>query len=467
MGSLVLRPRRQAGEPSPFKFTYHFSFGVQEFAKTYTASWPQVPTNKIIGVMWPNDADGNAIRAALGPAHQGRLHHRRPGRLQDGTNDYSSQIATFKSQNCEMFNTFPIPPDFATFWRQAAQQGYKPKIAQIAKTGLFPSQLEALGEIGYNLAGAAYWAPNFPYRSSLTGVTSKDLASGYEAESGKQWNQQLGPSLALFDVAAAALKASGDPKNKEAVAAAMKTLQVDTALGTLSGARARWRTWCRPSSPTASGSRARASTPSTGSASTTPKTRDPGRRQARSVRSGSISARRNATPLGADRKRFGALTVLDGVDFAVGPTMPSASWAPTGPARPPSERPRRFAAARSGLGLVQRRGHHARLGRAPPILGIGRAHQVPRPFGDMTVFENVLVGAMTGAGLKRAKAYERSLEVLEDCGLLPLAIAALRAWASCTASGSNSRVPSPPVPPSCSSTRSGPASPTRKRRSSW
>ena len=224
----------KAGEPSPFKYTYHFSFGVDEFAKTYTASWPQVPTNKIIGVMWPNDADGNAIRASLGPElTKAGYTIVDPGAYTDGTNDYSSQIATFKSQNCEMFNTFPIPPDFATFWRQAAQQGYVPKIAQIAKTGLFPSQLEALGEIGYNLAGAAYWAPIYPYSSSLTGVTSKDLGSGYEAASGKQWNQQLGPSLSLFDVANAVLKASGDPKNKEAVAAAMKTLEVDTVLGKL------------------------------------------------------------------------------------------------------------------------------------------------------------------------------------------------------------------------------------------
>jgi hypothetical protein len=38
--------------------------------------------------------------------------------------------------------------DFATFWRQAAQQGFRRKIAQAAETGLFPSQVEALGSIG-------------------------------------------------------------------------------------------------------------------------------------------------------------------------------------------------------------------------------------------------------------------------------------------------------------------------------
>ena len=44
----------------------------------------------------------------------------------------------FKAENCEIFTTGPIPPDFAVFWRQAAQQGYTRmvKIAQIAKTGL-------------------------------------------------------------------------------------------------------------------------------------------------------------------------------------------------------------------------------------------------------------------------------------------------------------------------------------------
>lgn len=224
------------GAPSPFHFTYHFCFGVQQFADTYTSLWPQVPTNKTVGVMWPNDADGNAIRANLGPLlEKAGYKIIDPGAYQDGTTDFSSQISTFKKNNCQIFNTFPIPPDFATFWRQAAQQGYTDmvKIAQIAKTGLFASQVDALGSLGKWLATGFYWGANWPYSSSLTGITSAKLASGYEAQSGKQWNQQLGPSMALFDVANAVLKASGDPTNKTKVADTMKTLSVDTPLGTL------------------------------------------------------------------------------------------------------------------------------------------------------------------------------------------------------------------------------------------
>jgi branched-chain amino acid transport system substrate-binding protein len=222
------------GQPSPFKYTYHFCFGVAQFDSAYTHLWPQVPTNMKVGVMWPNDADGNAIRAALGPSlKQAGYTIVDPGAYTDGSNDYSAQIALFKAQDCQIFNTFPIPPDFATFWQQAAQQGYKPLIAQIAKTGLFPSQVQSLGAIGQNLASAVYWSPTWPYSSSLTNISSKDLASGYEQSSGKQWNQQLGATMALFDGANAVLKASGNPKSTQAVTGAMATLTVDTPIGHL------------------------------------------------------------------------------------------------------------------------------------------------------------------------------------------------------------------------------------------
>jgi branched-chain amino acid transport system ATP-binding protein len=50
-------------------------------------------------------------------------------------------------------------------------------------------------------------------------------------------------------------------------------------------------------------------------------------------------------------------------------------------------------------------------------LGIGRAHQVPRPFGAMTVFENCFVAATTGGALRRRPAYARCIELLDLCQL--------------------------------------------------
>ncbi|MGH7777584.1 MAG: ABC transporter ATP-binding protein [Candidatus Dormibacterales bacterium] len=54
-------------------------------------------------------------------------------------------------------------------------------------------------------------------------------------------------------------------------------------------------------------------------------------------------------------------------------------------------------------------------------LGIGRTYQVPRPFEDMTVFENVLVAANRGAGLRGRRSQELAAGVLRDAGLGPFA----------------------------------------------
>ena len=50
-------------------------------------------------------------------------------------------------------------------------------------------------------------------------------------------------------------------------------------------------------------------------------------------------------------------------------------------------------------------------------LGIGRTSQVPRPFTDMTVFENVLVAGQQGGGLRRKASYAAAAEALELTGI--------------------------------------------------
>jgi branched-chain amino acid transport system substrate-binding protein len=224
------------GEPSPFKWTYHFSFGVAEFAKAYISEWNNgaVPTNKKVGVMFPNDADGNALREHMIPIFEkAGFTVFDPGGYEDGTTDYSSQIGKYKDAGVQIFTGVPIPPDFATFWRQAAQLGFAKtiKIQSIAKTGLFPSQMEALGSLAYNIASLCYWHPTFPYKSPLTGGTSQELADGYEKSSGRQWNQQLGGTQSLLDAGTEALKATSDAKNKAEVAKTLSQFKVTTAVG--------------------------------------------------------------------------------------------------------------------------------------------------------------------------------------------------------------------------------------------
>ena len=54
-------------------------------------------------------------------------------------------------------------------------------------------------------------------------------------------------------------------------------------------------------------------------------------------------------------------------------------------------------------------------------MGIARSFQIPRPFVDMTVFENVLVGSAFGGGSRGQAGYSVASEALEITGLIHLA----------------------------------------------
>jgi branched-chain amino acid transport system ATP-binding protein len=55
--------------------------------------------------------------------------------------------------------------------------------------------------------------------------------------------------------------------------------------------------------------------------------------------------------------------------------------------------------------------HLPRQGRCRK--GIGRTYQIPKPFSDMSVFENVLVCATYARGLSERASYQRCVETLE------------------------------------------------------
>jgi branched-chain amino acid transport system ATP-binding protein len=122
------------------------------------------------------------------------------------------------------------------------------------------------------------------------------------------------------------------------------------------------------------------------------------------------------------RRRFGALVVLDGVDFAVGAGDAVGIVGPNGAGKTTLLNVL-SGALRPSQGSVAFRGADVtRAGVSKRCrLGIGRAHQVPKPFGDLTVFENVFVGTATGGGLRGQAANARCVEVLELCGLLEVA----------------------------------------------
>ncbi len=59
-------------------------------------------------------------------------------------------------------------------------------------------------------------------------------------------------------------------------------------------------------------------------------------------------------------------------------------------------------------------------------LGIGRSYQIPHPFANMSVFENLLVGAIFGGGVTERESYRRCSHVLRLTGLYDKANAPAR-----------------------------------------
>ena len=375
--------------------------------------------------MYPNDADGNAIRAGFGPPlKKAGYTIVDPGAYRTAPTTTRRRSRSSRQQNCQIFNTFPIPPDFATFWRQAAQQGYQAvKIAQIAKTGLFPSQVEALGSTRLQPGERRVLDPTCPYKSSLTGHQSQAARRRLQ----KATRQAVEPAArrrasALFDVGAAALKATRQPEGQgRRSPTRSQTLKVDTPVGHLDwaqGAGAERRR--RRRSSAASGSRRRRSKFKLElrhlRALRRPERAGGGQAEALQLTLAGQHERRGRrrTPILAAVGRPQALRRarrprrrrLRGR----APARPSASSAPTAPAR------RRCSNVLAGSLRADAR-HASRFAardvtRLAPAarcrLGIGRAHQIPRPFGGMTVFENVLRrrGARA-AGCAARAAYDR------------------------------------------------------------
>jgi branched-chain amino acid transport system substrate-binding protein len=209
------------GDPKKgFTWTYHFFWGLEDVIGAFLALWDTLPTNKVVGGLFPNDADGNAwgdpqrgLPPALAAAGYKLLD---PGRYQLMNNDFTSQISAFKAAGAEIVTGNMIPPDFATFWSQAAQQGFKPKIVTIGKALLFPSVIESLGERGNGLTSEIWWTPNHPFKSSLTGQGGQDLTNAYTKATNRPWTQPIGFQHALFEVAIDVLKRAknlSDPKS--------------------------------------------------------------------------------------------------------------------------------------------------------------------------------------------------------------------------------------------------------------
>lgn len=226
------------GDPAKgFKNAFHFFWGIDDIANVYLDIWKDLKLPKVIGSAFENTLPGNALGdLQIGmPAMFAKAGYKIVdiGKFAPGSNDFSAQLQAFKSAGAEIVTGLFAPPEWAGFVKQSAQMGYRPKVATIAKALLFPGGVQALGKSAHGMSTEIWWSPAYPFRSSLTGQTARQLADAYMAATKKEWTQPIGVMHALVEAGIAALKASGDPKNPQKVADAIRGLKQDTVIGRL------------------------------------------------------------------------------------------------------------------------------------------------------------------------------------------------------------------------------------------
>jgi branched-chain amino acid transport system substrate-binding protein len=228
------------GNPTPGKstlkpkFSVMYFLGAEHLVQCFIPMWNKIGAksgnNHIVAAAFPNDADGNAFRAVFPAIAKGAgytIDLSSP--YTDGLTNYSSMISQFKSAKADFFTNVPLPPDFAVMWKQAVQQGFKPKLATVAKVLLFPDDAYALGSLVENVATDAWWVPSLPWTSSFTGQTCQELADAYTTATGKQPNQNIS-NYTLFEIAYKALTSVNNPHDHGEVAAALYNVQLPEAI---------------------------------------------------------------------------------------------------------------------------------------------------------------------------------------------------------------------------------------------
>jgi branched-chain amino acid transport system substrate-binding protein len=214
-----------------FKWTYHYCWGLEDVVAAYLDLWGRVPTNRVVGAMWPNDADGNVFRMQFTPALEDAGYKLiDPGAFQPEREDYTSLIAQFKNAGVEIVTGVMTPLDFNNFWIQGKQQGFSPKIVTMSQALRFPQTPEAIGDLGVGLTTEVAWSPGFPFQSSLTGEKAEHVAADFEVRTGRQWSQTL-IHYALGEIAIDVLKRAQDPKDKDSILEALRTTKLDTIAG--------------------------------------------------------------------------------------------------------------------------------------------------------------------------------------------------------------------------------------------
>ena len=223
----------RGGDPKVgFEYTYCAFFDVPSYIGAMAAFLGKLDTNKQVGGLWPNDADGIAVSGAVkgifGAEDYTIID---PGRFDLPATSYATQIASFRAADADIVQAIMPPPAFTLFWTQCAQQGYQPKAVIAGKSSEYPASINPLGDKAVGISVPVWWTPDFPYHSSLSGQSSKEMALAYEDTEKRQWTAGIGSRYAMMEVIMDTLSRTTDINDPDSVRDALAATKLDTLCG--------------------------------------------------------------------------------------------------------------------------------------------------------------------------------------------------------------------------------------------
>ena len=218
----------------PYQNSWHTFFDNEHELLCFLEAWESIDTNKTIGLITANDAEGVEITTFIQDfaAVKGYTIVD-PGRYTIGAKDYTAFVEAFARAECDIILGVMNTEDFSAFWRQCMAGDYRPKMCTVAKSCLFSSDVELLGELAHGLITEVWWTADFPTVSSITGRSSGELAADYLTNYDPELNMvppSVGYKHANVEILYDILTRAGSLK-LEAINAAAAATELDTVVG--------------------------------------------------------------------------------------------------------------------------------------------------------------------------------------------------------------------------------------------
>ncbi|OAN75685.1 hypothetical protein A8B82_01780 [Sulfitobacter sp. EhC04] len=215
-----------------YPYSFLFFWSGADIIENYIGMWKESGIDPVVGTFYEDNDFGRGFSQGMsGALSANGFTEVAGGIFKEQVDDFSNQVAAFREGGANIVTGLVFPNHFATFFGQARQMGLDLEAVSIAAAFVFPAGVEVLGDRGAGMSTEIWFNRQLPYSSTITGQSADAFCSAYEQDTGKQWAQPMGYHHAIWEVALAALKNSGDPKNRDAVRDAIADLDIDTIIG--------------------------------------------------------------------------------------------------------------------------------------------------------------------------------------------------------------------------------------------